>query len=302
LNRVTHIQQTALLERRYETKYFPKVEKAIKGEVDHIAGLLENKGIDAAFEYLAGLNVSPVKKVIEDLYQEVGGRFARKQWIEFGKVRQKGKKSFNAEMETKGFGFNQAWVDFIKDFLYRFLLEKITFQVAETTRNVIITVLNEAIEKGWGVEETVRALDELPLSRTQAAKIVRTEITRAANTGTMAAGSTFEFQQQKEWMSARDRRTRGQDPEDHASHIGLDGTVIDYDDVFIDPRNGDQLRYPGDPGGNGIPATSAASTINCRCTIAIVAKVDEKGRLIPKRASTAVVYPNQRRRGQIITV
>ena len=112
---------------------------------------------------------------------------------------------------------------------------------------------------------------------------MRTETTRAANTGAMAAGSTFEYEQEKEWISARDMRTRGRDPNDHANHVKLDGMVVDYEGYFVDPRNGDKLRFPGDPGGNGLPNTQPASTINCRCSVALVAKFGEDGRLIPKK-------------------
>jgi hypothetical protein len=78
--------------------------------------------------------------------------------------------------------------------------------------------------------------------------------------------------------------------------VALDGHRIDIEDVFIDPRNGDQLRFPGDP------LASAASTINCRCSLALLAKRDANGRLIPKRKTTVVIFPNQRRQRQIVTV
>ena len=101
---------------------------------------------------------------------------------------------------------------------------------------------------------------------------------------------------QKEWVSVHDHRTRGTNPKDHASHVLLDGTVIDFDDVFIDPRNGDRLRHPGDP------KASAESIINCRCNLTLKPKRDQRGRLIPKRKTTSVIYPNQIRQGQTILI
>lgn len=284
-----------ILQRKYESKYFPKVKAIIKAEIDHVAGIVQREGIQEAMNYVhQHVHSKGLPVVIESLYQEVGLRFARRQYI-LSRQQDRNKKKpqkmlsgvlkseisdMGLSLQLKGFGFNAEWVQFIKDFLYRFLLEKITFQVAESTRNILLTVLNNAIAGGWGITKTVAALDDLPLSATQAAKIVRTEITRAANTGVFAAGSTYEFEQQKTWISALDTRTRGNPitgQSDHSNHWSLHNTTIDYEEYFIDPRNGDRLRYPGDPNA------SAGSTINCRCNLALVSKVDENGRLVPKK-------------------
>jgi len=272
-------RRNAILQRRYELNYFPKVKKAIQNRISSLISVIQENGIQAGYNHLSQqVDSGGLGKVIEEMYLTVGKRFARVQWTELQRQKRLAKKSVTVfSLQTKGFGFNQEWVDFIKNYLFRFLLEKIVYRVSETTRNSLLDVLNKAIENGWGISETVGELDDLPLSRTQAARIVRTEITRAANTGAMAAGSTFEFEQVKEWIAANDMRTRGTDPEDHASHRGLDGQIVDYEQHFIDPRNGDKLMFPGDP------EAKAESTINCRCSVAVVAKLDQRGRLIPKK-------------------
>lgn len=261
----------------------------LQSEVGNVAGIIEHQGVAAAIRYVnEHIHSKGLPAIVEQLYNEVGLRFASRQWI----LLQDQKR-----MAAKGFGFNAAWVQYVHDHLYRFLVDKITFKVAETTRNILLTTLNKAVAEGWGITKAVKEIEDLPFTKTQAARIVRTEITRAANTGTMAAGSTFDFEQNKEWIAAHDSRTRGSKPSDHASHIGLDGQVIDYEDVFIDPRNGDRLRFPGDP------LASAESTINCRCNIAIVAKVDPvTGRLIPKRKTTDVIFPGQIRNRQTVLI
>lgn len=283
MNKQQHIKETSLIQRRFENKYFPKVKAVLQSEVDHVAGIVEHQGIDAAIKYCSEhIHSKGLPAIIQQLYIEVGSQFARRQWRIFLQQKRNARKSVSVSFQTKGFGFNAAWVKWIKDFLIQFLIEKITFQVAETTRKILLTVLNNAIEGGWGIDKTVRALDELPLSTTQAARIVRTEITRATNTGTFAAGATFDFEQTKEWIAAHDKRTRGQEKNPHASHVLLDGQTIDYDTHFIDPINADRLLFPGDPDA------SAASTINCRCSVALLAKVDEQGRLIPKKENVLV--------------
>lgn len=279
MNRQQHIQETTAIQRRYEDKYFKLVSKVLQSEVDAVVVIMQRSGINSAIKYVhEHIHSKGLPRIVEKLYNEVGLRFARRQW----RLLQSQKR-----MAVKGFGFNAEWVQYIHDHLFRFLVDKITFQVAETTRNILLTTLNKAIAEGWGIAKAVKEIEDLPFTKTQAARIVRTEITRAANTGTMAAGSTFDFQQNKEWIAAHDNRTRGNKPGDHASHVGLDGQVIDYEDVFTDPRNGDKLRYPGDPNA------SAESTVNCRCNIAVVAKVDQNGRLIPKRRHVSVIYAGQ---------
>jgi len=149
------------------------------------------------------------------------------------------------------------------------------------------------------VDDIIRILEDWPFARFQAARIVRTEINRAANVGAMAGGSSFQFEQQKEWIAAKDSRTRGNPmngQKDHANHWALDGSIVDDTVVFVDSRNGDQLQFPGDP------SASAASTINCRCTVALTAKRDENGKLIPKRSRVSVIQPNQIRRPQTFTI
>ncbi len=296
MNREKFRQENQAIQRRYETKYFPRVKAAIQSKVDEVKGVVANRGVSEAMNYLTNqVSNTKVTTIVQAMDLEVGLRFARRQWTDLQAQKRTTRKAASVPYEIKGFGFNAAWTAWIKDFLFDFIVQKISFSVFETTKDVLFTVLNNAITNGWGVDETVKALDELPLSRTQAARIVRTEITRAANAGAMAAGSTFEFQQVKEWIAAHDTRVRGFRPEDHASHKGLDGQTVDYEDVFRDPRNGDELMFPGDPGA------MAESTINCRCSVAVVAKVGEDGRLIPKRQTTTVIYP-RRNRTQIVTI
>ena len=295
MSRQQYIHETQAIQKRYETKYFGLVKNAIQKTIDEVKSVVKSNGVTAAKTFLNNeISNTKVTAIIQSMALEVGLRFARRQWQAL-QVQKRNAKGFNSAIETKGFGFNEEWVVWIKNYLFRFIAEKISFSVFETTKDTLLRVLNDAITNGLGINETVKELDDLNLSTTQAARIVRTEITRATNAGAQAAGSTFPYQQQKEWIAAHDSRVRGFHPEDHASHKGLDGQVVDYEDVFRDPRNGDELMFPGDP--NALPE----STINCRCSAPVTAKLDQNGRLIPKRQHTTVVYPTTRRR-TIVTI
>lgn len=274
MNREQLRQENQAIQRRYEVAYYPAVKKAVQIPVDRTIQIVKGQGIGGGLFYLHGkLENVALTDVIQGMALDVGGRFARRQWQQFQQQKR---------AATKGFGFNTQWVDWIKKFLFDFIYTKISFSVFETTKEALIKVLNQAITEGWGVDQTVKALEQMDIAATQAARIVRTEITRAANAGVQAASRTFPYEQSKEWLSAHDSRVRGINAKDHASHIALDGTIVNYESVFVDPVNGDQLRFPGDP------RASAASTINCRCSMAVVAKIGENGRLIPKRNTIAV--------------
>jgi hypothetical protein len=279
LNREEYIRETVLLNRRFEKKYYPKVKRAIEKQISSlIEAVKEGRGMGAVSQIIS----TPVTQVMESMYYEIGLRYARRTYRDQQEERRALKPARKLvsvtkgySVETKGIGLNTLWRQMIKKLLGEFLLE-MTFDIAKTTRETLTRILQKSIDEGWGVDRTVKELEDLPLSRTQAARIVRTEVTRAANTGVNVAGETSEFEQTKEWISAKDHRTRGTDPEDHASHVLLNGITVDYDDVFIDPRNKDELRYPGDP------KAKAESTINCRCSMVVRLKYGEDGRPIRK--------------------
>lgn len=281
------------INRRFEKLFFGGVKKAINGKFNSLISVIRERGVSAGYSWLTTDLLNPdLVKEIQRLYRIVGVRHAN---ITTRDLKKQEKNSF-IYLQVKGFGFNAEWVQFMMEYLKLHLIERITFDVNATTRNFLMRVLNRSINEGMGVDETVRLLDGSGFSEMQAARIVRTEVNRAANVGVLAAGGTYEWEMQKEWVSVHDFRTRGTDPDDHASHVELGGTVIDFDDSFVDSRNGDHLQSPGDP------KASAASTINCRCHLTLKPKRDSRGRLIPKRKTTTVIYPNQNRRYRTVTV
>jgi hypothetical protein len=315
LNRQAFHNTFITVNRRYEKKYQPKVEDVLIP--DGLVPTIKQHGIRAGEVYLSHvLNNPKLQLIIRQLYVDVGLKHAQMNYTRMrDEVRKNGsiksnvfkgygynnefllEKELIIDMQVKAsFGFNPTWTKFIVDYLNRFLIEKITFEVSRTTRDELLKVLNQAITEGWSIDETVKRIESLPFTKMQAARIVRTEVNRAANVGAKAQSSTFAFEQNKEWISAEDNRVRGLRPSDHANHVLLDGVTINEGDVFVDIRNGDRLEFPGDP------RASAASTINCRCSVAYVAKRNAEGRLIPKRQTTTVIFPNQRVNRQIVTI
>jgi hypothetical protein len=207
-------------------------------------------------------------EVVQMLYEKVGTYHARE--------------AMRGLKMTKGFGFNEIWVNFILDYFKQHLVQYITFGSVKTMRDYFLPIISKAINEGTPFDELAREIEQSGFEKWQAARIVRTEVNSAASLGTIAAGKSYEYETNKEWISAHDSRVRGKNPEDHADHFHLDGQVVDYNEYFIDPKNGVKLMQPGDARAVGMPKDRAATTINCRCTVALVARRDAAGRLIPK--------------------
>lgn len=277
-------------------EFFPKIEKAINGFISSFTNELQTNGINAGKNHLSKeLVIKGLAPAVSDMYVKVGVKRANIDYRDM--KREAGVKSFEL-MEQKGFGFNPVWVQFINDYLQKYLLDKITFNVATNLRDRMLEKLNQMITEGQGVDEMVRSFNDWPYSRYAAERIVRTEVNRASNVGTVAAADSFPYEQQKRWSAAHDKRTRGNPMnglKDHADHWSLDGQVVDFEMPFYDPRNGHEMMHPGDPNA------AAEDTINCRCRITVTAKRNERGRLIPKQ-QRVFVQRNFNRSNPIITI
>jgi len=83
-------------------------------------------------------------------------------------------------------------------------------------------------------------------------RIVRTEVNRAANWGSLKGVQSTAFPHNKGWLAAFTANSR-------AAHMEADNQWIDINEPFV--VDGEDLQYPGDPAG------SAGNTINCFCSM-----------------------------------
>lgn len=275
--RKQYIRQTELINRRFELKFKPAIQKAIKSQISSLIKHLKENGNVNGWNEISNPELSAA---VERLYKQVGVFYANKETRQLKKA--EGRKDIEIVMEQKGFGFNAIWVNEILNYFRLHLVEHITFGAVQTMREYFLPIISKAISEGTPFEEIAREIEEKGFEKWQAARIVRTEVNSAANVGTMAAGKTYEYETNKEWISASDMRVRGHDPKDHANHVRLDGKVVDYNEPFIDPVSGVKLMQPGDPKAIGTRRDKAATIINCRCTHVLIAKRDANDRLIPK--------------------
>lgn len=191
--------------------------------------------------------------VIRDIYIEGGLYMARKQYRELKKL------------ELKALS---EWRQLIIDFFNKFLLTKAVLPITNTTKELILNVLTQSIQNGWGENETIAALRMADISKRRTQVIVRTEMGAAFGYGQMIAGEEFDYEVKKRWNAVLDKRTR----RTHRHGTGVDGEIREWPERF---SNG--LLFPGDKAG------AASEVINCRCRLDVVPKRDKNGQLIPKR-------------------
>jgi uncharacterized protein with gpF-like domain len=142
-------------------------------------------------------------------------------------------------------------------------------------------IVTKGINEGLSIEEIVKLLksdEQLSYSAFRARRIARTEVMRASNIGAMKGAEAHDFEVDKQWISARDSRTR-RIPEDTFDHVALDGVIVGYDEPFTSVGKEGQPVSAMQPGDITAPA---GFTINCRCAVGFIPKRDRNGRLILK--------------------
>ncbi len=197
-------------------------------------------------------------------------------------------KGWRAAMEYKRqiLTAEEIYNQFIHDYLELTLLSKSVIPITETTKAFILRIISQGVEQGFGVEKIVRNLKDSELTKFRAQLIVRTETTKAMNTGAMFAAAASGVAIDKVWVSTQNIRTRRL-PRDQFDHLNINGEQVGFGDAFIVPSKfGDvEMQYPGDPAGD------AGNVINCRCTQIFRSIRDKDGELMkaldhdPKLAS-----------------
>jgi hypothetical protein len=212
--------------------------------------MVKTRGIEYTLAHTQSLHINPtIGGVIEKLYSDAA------------------RTAYPRTKITKSvipiFGFIRNVLQYFRDHL----LSNVVLPISNTTRLHVERELRKSVQEGRGVNETVAALRDEPMTRRRAKTIVRTESVRAMNYSQLLAADDEKYKVEKTWIAVEDARTRITH-----SHAGVDGETRDLYDSF---SNG--LYFPGDPTG------SAAEVINCRCTLGYQLKRNLNGRPIPKR-------------------
>jgi hypothetical protein len=159
-------------------------------------------------------------------------------------------------------GYNEDLIAEIISYLRLHDLQMVS-EISDTMKTWIMDKLIEGQRNGLSITQVAENITKDSFPANRAIIIARTETVKAANFGAMQAAKKSGFRLEKEWIAARDIRTR-RIPRDEFSHTAMNGKTAQMDEAFLVPnRNGshDSLMQPCDPSGN------PADVIQCRCTV-----------------------------------
>jgi len=263
-----------------ENKYDNAVIKSIKNQFNKFARDIKKYGTQGAISRL-GLEAwnKDLYKVFEQMYKESA--------VVFGNATYRALK-IQANQKADTFGFNREWTREILEFLATKGFELVSL-ITKTTKDKLISIVQQGINEGLGVEEIAKLIladETIGYVAFRARRIVRTEVMRASNIAAMNGAKSHGFEVDKQWISARDSRTR-RIPEDEFDHVELDGVVVDFNDPFTSTGKKGEPVVAMQPGDLSAPA---GFTINCRCTVGFIPKRDNNGNLIFKKRLDAVTF------------
>lgn len=242
--------------------YSPKFKKELQRQVDTYCDTQD----------LNAISDKKIKKTIQNLHIAMGVKMAQ--------ITEK-----NVSKSVKGyFGpeeFKSKQTDLFTYVMLTYLerkgLDQISAEITQTTKNQIQQYLIKSVEEGLTLQETIKLLRTAGITDYRAEIIARTETGRAANIGSMVGTAATGLVTMKEWIAARDNRTR-RVPRDMFDHYHMDGIKVPFDEKFnVKTKNGgfEPMLHPCDPSG------SAGDVINCRCTLGYEAVRGEDGK--PKK-------------------
>jgi len=240
-------------------QYSPKFKKELQKQVDTYC---RTQDFDA-------ISDKGLEKTIKQLHVALGTKMA----LIAEKDVKKGTKGAYVPMETKS-----AQTDLFSYVLIRYLetkgLAQLSGNITDTTKEQIRKFLIQGQKEGLTMPEIIALLKTTGITNYRAELIARTETARAANLGSMIGALSTGLVTNKEWISAKDNRTRRM-PRDANDHYHMDGVQVAMDQMFVVPAKEyiDNMLHPGDP------LAHAGNVCNCRCTLGFEAVRGPDGKL-----------------------
>ena len=242
-------------------QYSPKFKKELQNQVNTYCRTLDYNAISD----------KAIKKTIQKLHLAMGVKMAQIS----SKVVKRSVKGHYEALEVKS-----AETDLFSYTILQYLqtqgLDQLAYDITNTTKDQIRRYLVQSAEQNLTLPETIVLLRGAGITDYRAELIARTETGRAANIGSMVGATSTGLVTVKEWIAAKDNRTR-RIPRDQFDHLNMDGTKIPMDATFkIQNKKGgfEFMLHPCDSSG------SAGDVCNCRCTLGYEAQRDKNGKLL----------------------
>ena len=242
-------------------QYSPKFKKELQNQVNTYCRTLDYNAISD----------KAIKKTIQKLHLAMGVKMAQIS----SKVVKRSVKGHYEALEVKS-----AETDLFSYTILQYLqtqgLDQLASDITNTTKDQIRRYLIQSAEQNLTLPETIVLLRGAGITDYRAELIARTETGRAANIGSMVGATSTGLVTMKEWIAAKDNRTR-RIPRDQFDHLNMDGKKLPIDETFkLQNKKGgfDLMLHPCDSSG------SAGDVCNCRCTLGYEAQRDKNGKLL----------------------
>lgn len=236
----------------YEKMYTAAFKRLLNRWTEQIAeGVTDSNA--RRYDELVQVDKKPLENLFEQLYTNVGSKFAQDAWKE--------NKPKADEFEPV-----DKWTMYMRSYVRQRLGDRIT-SIAENTALQAKLIIREAAEQalndGLGTAELARIIRDalntemIPMNTWRALRIARTEVVGASNRGSYVGAKELGVPMNKIWIATMDNRTRD-------THAAVNGQTVDMSAPFN--VGGVPMECPGDP--DGLPE----DIINCRCTLAYEVK------------------------------
>jgi hypothetical protein len=241
-------------------QYSPKFKVELQKQVDTYCRTQD----------LNAINDLSLKKTIKRLHVAMGTKMA----LIAEKDVKKATKGAYVPLEVK-----DAKTDLFTYVILQYLetkgLDQLAADITDTTKDQIKRFLIQSQEQNLTMPETIALLRISGITNYRAELIARTETARAANVGSMVGAMSTGLVTVKEWIAAKDNRTR-RIPRDANDHLHMDGVKIPMDQKFVVPAKEyiDNMLHPGDS------TAHAGNVCNCRCTLGYEAVRGNDGKLM----------------------
>ena len=242
-------------------QYSPKFKKELQNQVNTYCRTLDYSKISD----------KAIKKTIQELHLAMGVKMAQIS----SKVVKRSVKGHYEALEVKS-AETDLFAYTILQYLQTQGLDQLASDITDTTKEQIRRYLIQSAEQNLTLPESIVLLRGAGITDYRAELIARTETGRAANIGSMVGATSTGLVTVKEWIAAKDNRTR-RIPRDQFDHLNMDGTKIPMDATFkLQNKKGgfDLMLHPCDSSG------SAGDVCNCRCTLGYEAQRDKNGKLL----------------------
>lgn len=228
-------------------QYSPKFKKELQKQVDTYCRTLDYDAISD----------KGLKKTIKQLHVALGTKMA----LIAEKSVKNASKSQIVPLESKS-----AKTDLFSYVILQYLetkgLDQLASDITDTTKEQIRRFLIQGTEENLTMPEIIKLLKTSGITNYRAELIARTETARSANIGSMVGAMSTGLVTVKEWIAAKDNRTRRM-PRDANDHLHMDGVKIPIDAKFEVRAKEyiDLMLHPGDS------TAHAGNVCNCRCTL-----------------------------------